>query len=56
MSLDKNIIDSINETISEAGENNEIAKILIEWLRLIDDGKNDLDTNKIIQELISRIK
>lgn len=56
MSLDKNIIDSINETINEADENNEIAKILVEWLRLIDDGKNDLDTNKIIQELIRRIK
>jgi hypothetical protein len=56
MSLDKNIIDSINEIISEANESREISKILIEWLESIDNGKNDLDTNKIIQELINRIK
>jgi hypothetical protein len=56
MSLDKNIIDSINERIKEANENTDISKILIEWLNQIDKEKKDLDTNKIIRELIDKIK
>ena len=34
----------------------DIEKILIEWLNNIDEGKKDLDTNFIIEELIKKIK
>ena len=56
MSIDNNITSSIEEKIKEAKENDEISKILIKWLDEIDDGKKDIDTEKVIQELIDKIK
>tara|TARA_B000000532_G_C18604609_1_gene292786 strand:- start:373 stop:543 length:171 start_codon:yes stop_codon:yes gene_type:complete len=56
MSLDKNITDSILDQIKKVKEDENIATILIEWLNNIDDGKKDIDTNLIIEELIKKIK
>lgn len=56
MSIDNNITSSIEEKIKEAKESDEISKILIKWLDEIDDGKKDIDTEKVIQELIDKIK
>ena len=56
MSLDKRVIETIKKKISEENEDTNISKILIEWLNNIDEGKKDLDTNKIIQELLNKIK
>ena len=56
MSLDKNITNSILDQIKKVEEDEVIAKILIEWLNNIDEGKKDLDTNSIIEELIKKIK
>ena len=56
MSLDKRVIETIKKKISEENEDSNISQILIEWLNNIDEGKKDLDTNKIIQELLNRIK
>lgn len=56
MSLDKNITDTISDQIKKVNEDENIAKLLIEWLNSIDDGKKDLDTNLIIEELIKKIK
>jgi len=56
MSLDKSITESISDQIRKVNEDEDIAKILIEWLNHIDEGKKDLDTNLIIEELIKKIK
>ena len=56
MSLDKRVIETIKKKISEENEDSNISQILIEWLKNIDKGKKDLDTNKIIQELLNKIK
>lgn len=56
MSLDKRVIETIKKKISEENEDTNISKILIEWLNNIDEGKKDLDTNQIIQELLNKIK
>ena len=42
--------------IKYSNEDEAIAKILIEWLNNIDEGKKDQDTNFIIEELIKKIK
>lgn len=52
MSLDKNIIDSIKEKIKDENQSEKISSALINWLSLIDQGKKDLDSEQIIQELI----
>ena len=56
MSLDKRVIETIKKKISEENEDSNISQILIEWLNNIDEGKKDLDANKIIQELLNKIK
>ena len=56
MSLDKRVIETIKKKISKENEDSNISQILIEWLNNIDEGKKDLDTNKIIQELLNKIK
>ena len=56
MSLDKRVIKTIKKKISEENEDDQISEILINWLNNIDEGKKDLDTNQIIQELINKIK
>lgn len=56
MSLDKRVIETIKKKISEENEDSNISQILIEWLNNIDEGKKDLDTNNIIQELLNKIK
>ena len=56
MSLDKRVLETIKKKISEESEDSKISQILIHWLNNIDEGKKDLDTNKIIQELLNKIK
>ena len=56
MSLDKRVFETIKKKISEESEDSNISQILIHWLNNIDEGKKDLDTNKIIQELLNKIK
>ena len=56
MNLDKRVVDTIKNKILEEGEEQKISKILIEWLNNIDEGNKEMDTNKIIQELINTIK
>ena len=56
MRLDKRVIETLKKKISEENEDSNISQILIEWLNNIDEGKKDLDTNKIIQELLNKIK
>tara|TARA_B100002051_G_C16349098_1_gene445461 strand:- start:192 stop:365 length:174 start_codon:yes stop_codon:yes gene_type:complete len=56
MSLDKRVLDTIKKKISDENEDGQISEILIHWLNSIDEGKKDLDTNQIIQELINKIK
>lgn len=56
MTIDKNILESVEEKINETGESKDISKILIKWLKAIDNGEKDLDTNRTIQELIDKIK
>ena len=56
MNLDKRVIDAIKNKILDEGEDQQISKILIEWLNNIDEGNKEMDTNKIIQELINTIK
>ena len=56
MNLDKRVVDTIKNKILEEGEDQKISKILIEWLNNIDEGNKEMDTNKIIQELINTIK
>tara|TARA_B100001540_G_C15675532_1_gene582247 strand:+ start:231 stop:413 length:183 start_codon:yes stop_codon:yes gene_type:complete len=56
MNLDKRVIDTIKNKILDEGEDQQISKILIEWLNNIDEGNKEMDSNKIIQELINTIK
>ena len=56
MSLDKRLIETIKQKISDENEDSNISKILIEWLNSIDEGKKQIDTNQIIQELLNKIK
>ncbi len=56
MNLDKRVIDTIKNKILDEGEDQQISKILIEWLNNIDEGNKEMDSNKIIQELINKIK
>ena len=56
MSIDKKIIETINQKIKDSNENDEISKILIEWLDQIDAGKKDFNTTEAIQALIDKIK
>ena len=56
MNLDKRVINTIKNKILEEDEDQNISKILIEWLNNIDEGNKELDTNKIIKELINVIK
>ena len=54
--VDKKIIQSINEKIEENKQSNEISSILIRWLEEIDEGKKDINTNQVIDSLINKIK
>ena len=56
MSLDKRVLETIKNKIAEENEDSKISEALITWLNNIDEGKKDIDTNKIIQELINKIK
>ena len=56
MSLDKRVLETIKNKIAEENEDSKISEVLVTWLNNIDEGKKDLDTNKIIQELINIIK
>ena len=56
MSLDKRVLETIKNKIAEENEDSKISEVLITWLNNIDEGKKDIDTNKIIQELIDKIK
>ena len=56
MSLDKRVLETIKNKIAEENEDSKISEVLIAWLNNIDEGKKDIDTNKIIQELINKIK
>ncbi len=56
MSLDKRVLETIKNKITEENEDSKISEVLIAWLNNIDEGKKDIDTNKIIQELINKIK
>ncbi len=56
MSLDKRVLETIKNKIAEENEDSKISEVLVTWLNNIDEGKKDLDTNKIIQELINKIK
>ena len=56
MSLDKRVLETIKNKIAEENEDSKISEVLITWLNNIDEGKKDIDTNKIIQELINKIK
>ena len=56
MSIDKDIIAIIKEKVNEANESDKVSDILIEWINEIDQGKKDLPTNKIIDNLLDKIK
>ena len=56
MSIDKDIIAIIKEKVNEANESDKVSDILIEWINEIDQGKKDLPTNKIIDNLLDNIK
>ena len=56
MSLDKRVLETIKNKITEENEDSKISEVLIAWLNNIDEGKKDIDTKKIIQELINKIK
>ena len=56
MSLDKRVLETIKNKVAEENEDSKISEVLVTWLNNIDEGKKDLDTNKIIQELINKIK
>ena len=54
--VDKDIIAIIKEKVNEANESDKVSDILIEWINEIDQGKKDLPTNKIIDNLLDNIK
>ena len=56
MSLDKRVVETIKKQILDEDQDNAISEILIKWLNSIDQDQKDLDTNKIIQELLNKIK
>jgi len=64
MTIDKNIIETLKEKVNECssimhndtGQNENISKILIEWINEIDEGKKDIPTEKIITGLLAQIK
>ena len=64
MTIDKNIIETLKEKVNEyssiihndSGQNENISKILIEWINEIDEGKKDIPTEKIISGLLEQIK
>lgn len=55
MSLDKRVVETIKKQILDEDQDNAISEILIKWLNSIDQDQKDLDTNKIIQELLNKI-
>ena len=56
MKIDNNIIQTIKEKVEENNQPKEVSSILIKWLEEMDSGNENIDTNKAIETLISRIK
>ena len=64
MTIDKNIIETLKEKVeeyssimqNESNESSDISKILVEWIKEIDEGKKDIPTEKIISSLVDIIK
>ena len=46
------VITFSRRKIKDENQSEKISSALINWLSLIDDGKKDLDSEQIIQELI----
>ena len=56
MKIDNNITQTIKEKVEENNQPKEVSSILIKWLEEMDDGNENIDTNKAIETLIDKIK
>ena len=55
MSIDPKIIEILRKKIADENQNNEISKILENWLKELDDGKKDLNQEDKIKAILDKL-
>ena len=55
MSIDPKIIEILRKKLADENQNNEISKILENWLKELDDGKKDLNQEDKIKEILDKL-
>ena len=55
MSIDPKIIEILKKKISDENQDQQISKILEDWLKELDDGKLDLDQEEKINSILNKL-
>lgn len=55
MSIDPKIIEILKKKISDENQDQQIFKILEDWLKELDDGKLDLDQEEKIKSILNKL-
>ena len=55
MSIDPKIIEILRKKLADENQNNEISKILENWLKELDDGKKDLNQEDKIKAILDKL-
>lgn len=55
MSIDVKIIETLKKKIFEEGQDEQISKILENWLKEMDDGKKDLNQEEKIKAILDKL-
>lgn len=55
MSIDVKIIETLKKKILEEGQDEQISKILENWLKEMDDGKKDLNQEEKIKAILDKL-
>ena len=55
MSIDSKIIEILKKKLTDENQNDEISKILENWLKELDDGKKDLNQEDKIKAILDKL-
>ena len=55
MNINKKIIKKLKKKISDENQDQQISKILEDWLKELDDGKLDLDQEEKINSILNKL-
>ena len=55
MSIDPKIIEILKKKINDENQDQQISKILEDWLKELDDGKLDLDQEEKINSILNKL-